>query len=146
MVYRIAVSNAKNRVDAEDIFQDVFISLMKHINKIENETHLKYWLIRTTINSSKKFHLCFWKKRVRLQDSQLDEAYVNNETIIDDEISVLRDEIKKLPEKQKSVIYLYYYEGYSIKEISIILKIAEGTVKSRLSSARKNLKTNLERG
>ncbi len=146
MVYRIAISNAKNKEDAEDIFQEVFISLIKNINRIENETHLKYWLIRTTINFCKNLHLCFWKKRVSLEDTDLDKKYKNNDFSFDTELNIIREKIKSLSDKQKAVIYLYYYEEYSIKEISNILKISEGTVKSRLSSARKNLKMNLERG
>ncbi len=139
MVYRIAICNAKNKEDAEDIFQDVFISLIKNLHKIENEKHLKYWLIRTTINFSKNLHLSFWKKKVLLENKEKGKTY------IDDEVLLLREEIKTLSDKQKSVIYLYYYEGYSIKEISEILNISDGTVKSRLSSARNNLKLKLER-
>ncbi len=145
MVYRIAISNAKNKEDAEDIFQEVFISLINNLNRIENEKHLKYWLIRTTINKTKNLHLCFWKKRVRLDDGILDEAYIKSDDSFNDEINMLRNEIQALSEKQKSVIYLYYYEGYSVKEVSEILKISEGTVKSRLNSARNSLKINLER-
>ncbi len=139
MVYRIAICNAKNKEDAEDIFQEVFISLIKNSHKIENEKHLKYWLIRTTINFSKNLHLSFWKKRVILENKEKEKTY------IDDDVLLLREEIKTLSDKQKSVIYLYYYEGYSIKEISEILNISDGTVKSRLSSARNNLKLKLER-
>ncbi len=146
MVYRIALCNAKNKEDAEDIFQEVFVSLIRSLDKIENENHLKHWLIRTTINKCKNLHLCFWKKRVSLEDTKLEEKYISGSKGFNDEVNELRAEINTLSDKQKSVIYLYYYEGFSVKEIAKILKISEGTVKSRLSSARNNLKINLERG
>ncbi len=153
MVYRIAISHVKHREDAEDIFQEVFISLIKNLGSIENERHLKHWLIRTTINKSKNLHLCFWKKRVyfdldensqKQQNASNDEASAIENNII--EINELRETIKLLSKKQQSVVYLYYYEDYQVKEIAEILGISEGTVKSRLSSARMNLKEALERG
>ncbi len=145
MVYRIAISNTKKKEDAEDIFQEVFVSLIRNMDKIEDERHLKYWLIRTCINFSKNLHLSFWKKRVTFELKDKDDIYNTYESDFDTEIDALRDEIKHLPAKQKAVIYLYYYEEYAIKEIAEILEISEGTVKSRLSNARNNLKINLER-
>ncbi len=145
MVYRIAVSNARKKEDAEDIFQDVFVSLIRNMDKIEDEKHLKYWLIRTCINFSKNLHLSFWRKRVTLESKDKEDIYNTYESDFDTEIDALRNEIKHLTPKHKAVIYLYYYEEYSVKEIAKILEISEGTVKSRLSAARNNLKINLER-
>lgn len=143
LVYRIAISQVKNKQDAEDIFQDVFVSLIKNIHKIENQTHLKHWLIRTTINRAKNHHLCFWKRRVDFHDVTVNEdmSYSQDENTQIDEV---REEIRTLPTKLRSVVYLYYYEEYSVDEIATILRIPSGTVKSRLYNARKILKNKLE--
>lgn len=143
LVYRIAISRVKNKQDAEDIFQDVFVSLIKNISNIENETHLKHWLIRATINRAKNHHLCFWKRKVDFNDVTVyeDTTYLQGENT---QIDVVREEISSLPIKFWSVVYLYYYEEYSIDEITTILEVPSGTVKSRLYNARKILKNKLK--
>ncbi|MFI3227667.1 MAG: sigma-70 family RNA polymerase sigma factor [Clostridia bacterium] len=140
LIYRIALANLKNKADAEDVFQDVFISLIHNENKIKSDTHLKYWLIRTTINKCKNLHLCFWKRNVNL----LDENVSINNTNENEFILEVHEQIGVLPYKLKNIVYLYYFENYDIKEISKLLNIAEGTVKSRLHTARTKLKTNLK--
>lgn len=142
LVYRIAISHVTNKQDAEDIFQDVFISLIKNVNKIEDEMHLKHWLIRTTINRIKNHYSCFWKRHVNFNlaiDTE-ETAYSQEENAQIDEV---REQISSLPIKLKSVVYLHYYEEYSVDEIAAILKIPSGTVKSRLYNARKILKNKL---
>ena len=54
MVYRIALLHMKNQSDAEDVFQDVFLRLVRYAETIEGEEHLKHWLIRVTVNCCKK--------------------------------------------------------------------------------------------
>ncbi len=141
LVYRIAFSHVKSKADSEDIFQDVFISLVKNTHKIENEEHLKHWLIRATINRAKSFYLSFIRKKI----CTLDENYIDTSMNLEDRLTAdaIRNEILALPKKLKSIVYLFYYEGYTISEISQILQIAEGTVKSRLHSARSTLKPKL---
>ncbi len=143
LVYRVAITGVKNKEDAEDIFQEVFISLMKHLNDIENETHLKHWLIRATINRSKNLHLCFWKRKV-----ELSQDYMNSQCgpTYDDDfvIQEVRKEIRALPPKFRSAVYLYYFEEYSVNEIASILRVPIGTIKSRLHTARSILKDKLK--
>ena len=143
LVYRIAITQVKNKEDAEDIFQEVFMSLIKHLSKIKDETHLKHWLIRATINQSKNHHLCFWKRKVELCQENM--ISVNTSTTDDNLlIDQVREEISALPEKLRSVVYLYYYEEYAIAEIAVILELPLGTVKSRLHTARGILKNKLK--
>lgn len=145
LVYRVAITQVKNKEDAEDIFQEVFISLMKNLDKIEDEIHLKHWLIRATINRSKNYHLCFWKRKVDLSQ---DEMNSQNEPNYDDNFIIheVRKEIRGLPPKFRSTVYLYYFEEYSVNEIAEILKLPVGTVKSRLHTARAMLKDKLKEG
>ncbi|MDE6129550.1 MAG: sigma-70 family RNA polymerase sigma factor, partial [Lachnospiraceae bacterium] len=64
MVYRIAVNETGNREDAQDIFQEVFLRLVRYRDRISNEEHLKAWLIRVTINCAKKQKRSFWNRKV----------------------------------------------------------------------------------
>lgn len=140
MVYRIAMAQLKNSADAEDIYQEVFISLIKNIEKIENEQHLKYWLIRTTLNKCKNHFKLFWNKMVdKTNTFEYNQSY-------EIELDEIRELVKSLPIKFKDVVFLHYYEGYNIKEIADILNIKEGTVKSRLFKARNLLKVEIIKG
>lgn len=137
MVYRIAYTRTNNKQDSEDIFQEVYLKLAKRIPNFKNKEHEKAWMIRVTINCSKNFLSSSWnKKTVGLDDNIPFETKESYE---------LYSNIAKLSVKYRTVIYLYYYEGFKINEISKILKTNESTVKTRLSRAKENLK-NIMRG
>lgn len=136
MVYRIAFMMVKNKDDAEDIFQEVFIKLLTGNTKFISEEHRKAWIIKVTKNKC----LDFLKKSCNKNKAELDE---NIKTEEKNNYGVL-DEVNKLPEKYKIVIYLFYYEGYKISEISEILELNESTVKSQLVKARELLKESLK--
>ncbi len=127
-VYKIAVSYCNNRSDAEDIVQNVFIKLLKSKEKFKDDEHVKRWLIRVAINESKNMNTSFWRKRiVPLEDS---EPIINTRDK-SDEKAVLLGAVMKLKEKNRIVVQLYYYEGYSVKEIAKILRIKETTVNKK---------------
>ena len=63
MVYRLAVLNTRNRYEAEDVVQEVFMKLFRHKEGICNEEHLKAWLIRVTVNQCKSLAVTVWNKR-----------------------------------------------------------------------------------
>ena len=136
MVYKHAFLRVGNVCDAEDILSDVFVRLVKNSDKIKNEVHLKAWLIRATINCSNTYY----KRSKRINQvklTEVDTPFYNTEN------GVL-SEVMKLPIHQKTVVYMYYYEGYSVEEIATLCGIAKGTVKSRLARARETLKATLE--
>lgn len=140
MVYRIALTQMKNIHDAQDIFQEVFLRLVKYIDTIEDEEHLKSWLIRVTLNCSKTNLMSGWRKHT--QPLELDEE--QSQILFEmEEQSQLYEQIQKLPKKYRTVLYLFYYEELSIKEICAITQQKETTVKSQLSRARKMLKQQL---
>lgn len=140
-IYRIALNYCKNKYDAEDILQNVFLKLLQADVSFESEEHLKHWLIRVTINLCKDFTSSFWKKRMVSIDDTLKNASCEFST---DEKSDLYETVMQLPQKYRVVIYLYYYEDYSVREIAEILEIKETTVQTRLMRARKKLETNLK--
>lgn len=137
MVYRIAVSQVGNRDDADDIYQDVFLQLVRYVDRLESEEHIKHWLIRTTINRCKSYFLSPWMKKITALPERIPEEAAEESTGV-------FDLVMNLPAKYKSVIYLHYYEGYGVNEIAEILKIRSGTVKTRLFRARKMLEELLE--
>ncbi len=135
MVYRLAVARVKNKYDADDILQEVFLRFIKYKDKVENEEHLKALLIRITINCSKSLLTSGWFKRTEPLSESLS---------VRDEYSDTLDAVLRLPQKYRTVIHLHYYMGYSVEEIAKILKSKPSTVKSQLHRARQKLKIDLK--
>ncbi|MDD2208529.1 MAG: sigma-70 family RNA polymerase sigma factor [Bacilli bacterium] len=143
MVYRIAISMMKSKTNADDIYQDVFYSYFKKLRSFDTEEHKKYWLIKTTINTCKKYWSSSWfKKTIPLDDNFI---YQQNDNFIyqQKEENILQDEIRNLPRKYKIVIHLFYFEDMSVKEISKSLNISEGTIRMQLTRGRRLLKESL---
>ena len=138
MVYRIALTRCGNRENAEDIFQEVFLKLSEKMPIFENKEHEKAWFIRVTINLTKNLHNSAWNKKVSpLEDNIIFETREENDVF---------KVVLNLPQNYKTVIYLMYYEGYKIKEISKIMRKKEGTIKTWAYRARQLLKNELEGG
>ncbi len=147
MVYRLAVSEVKNREDADDIFQEVFIRLVKYIHTLKSEEHVKAWLIRVTINCSKTHFTNYWNKNVGgFSDEQYDRLGHEDSELekIENEDNKIYAIVQGLPEKYRVIIHLFYYEELSIKEISTILDKKESTIKSQLFRGRELLKAKLK--
>lgn len=137
-IYRLAVSITKNKTNAEDIMQEVFVRLIKKKPVFENREHEKAWLLKVTVNCSKKLIYSAWNRHtVDLSEDMKFE---------DEEIKTVYDVVMKLPKKYVEVVHLFYYEDLPVKEISNILNASEGTIKSRLSRAREILRTKMKGG
>ena len=139
MLLRIALNRVKSIPAAEDIVQTVFERLMRRRPIFESREHEKAWLIRTAVN------LCLTDLRAESRHGNLplDE---NVATEFGEDTYEVLDAVQALPTPDRYAVYLYYYEGYGIKDIGHLLKEPEGTVSSRLSRARKKLKALLEGG
>ncbi len=132
MIYRLALIRTKTKENSEDVYQEVFLRLAKKMPDFKSEEHEKAWLIRVTINCSKNL---------------LNSKFFRNTSELKEDIPFETEEkhniyysVQKLPIKYKTIVHLYYYENYKIKEISQILKMKENTVKSYLARAREKLK------
>lgn len=151
MVYRIALNYCKNKYDAEDITQEVFCKLVKTCDAasgkkegvdFNDEEHLKRWLIRVAVNQSHSLFVTPWHKKTKyLEDEAVEEGVYNIE-----EKEELYQMVMNLPKKYRIVIYLYYYEEYSTKEIADILDIKEATVRAQLMRGREALKKKMKEG
>ena len=136
MLLRISYAYMKNFSDAEDITQEVFLKLLDKHPIFESSEQEKAWLIRVAINSSKDRLKSSWFKRTTpLEGDFTDNTKEENEII---------EAVLSLPLKYRSIILLFYYEDYSISQISGIVKLKESTVGSQLSRARKLLKSKLK--
>lgn len=142
MVYRIAFHYFRNREEAEDIAQDVFMKLYSSDFTLEKEDEIKAWLIRVTWNTChSSFRNPFVKKRSDLEQYEWEEIPDRHSSVQDYLTQkVVLDAVLSLPEKYRILTYLYYYEDYSCREIGEILEMKETTVQTRLFRARKKLK------
>ena len=136
MVYRIAMVRVSQSADADDIYQEVFLQLVRHISRLKSREHTKAWLIRCTINFCNSHHRSAWQKRTvgfeeRPDFGQNDLSYEHIE---------LLEAVRHLTPDHQDVIHLFYYEGLSGQEIAAFLDISENTVKSRLRRARIELR------
>ena len=137
MLLRISYQNLLNKSEAEDVVQDTFLQYVKMQKEFKSEEHVKAWLIRITINNCKNRNkLVRLRKEIPIND--LDFAFSEEE-------QSLMSEVFRLDAKYKNVLYLYYYEGYSLKEISSILNRSVSTIGCWLQRGRKKLKVELER-
>lgn len=139
MVYRLAFARMKNRADAEDVYQEVFFKLFRTGPQFESEEHLKAWLIRTTIHTSVNLLRSAWKRYFQQMPDNYDAPDMSSAN--DDRLSDLRNALKRLPEKQRIVIHLYYYEQLSTEDIAKILGEKSTTVRSHMKRGRERLKS-----
>lgn len=136
MVYRIALTHIMDKSSAEDIFQEAFLRLVKNIGRIKDEEHLKFWLIRTTINLSKNAN-----SRLRTTAADTDRAAETGDDFSESDLRII---IGDLPQKFREVMILCCLEGYTADEAARILGKPSGTIKSRLFKARQLLKKEME--
>lgn len=144
MVYRIALFHTRNnKEDASDIFQDVFLALIKKKMHFKSLEHCKAWLIRVTINLCKKNY--YRRKEILLENEELEMAISENNVYkMSGASEVLYEAICRLPQKYKTVIILFYFEEMTCKEISRCTGIKEASVRKRLSRARGELRMFME--
>ena len=134
-VYRLALARTGHKQDAEDVTQNTFLRCAEAIEKglrFESQEHCKAWLFRVAINQSKNLFSSAW---FRHRAALTEEITFSQENYRDSYFAV-----QALPEKYRTVIHLYYYEDYSIKEISQLLGKKENTVKSLLKRGREQLR------
>ena len=133
---RTALAIVGSKSDAEDIVQDTFVKLFEKNPSFASPEHEAAWLIRVTVNLCKnRLRSHWWKKTVPLLDDYPAQTEQQQE---------LMQTILSLPSKYKIVIHLFYYEGYSAKEIAEITEQKEAAVRQQLTRARRMLKNFLE--
>ena len=141
-LYNIAYGYTRNRDDSIDIMQNAYVVLLESNKRFESNEHIKYFLIRVTINESLDLLKSANKKRVIKNN----DVVVNFPETKKEELPYdLSEIVNTLPEKYKTIIILHYYDDMKIKDISNVLKISESAVKKRLERARNLIKEIIER-
>ncbi len=135
MVYRIALNFFRNIDDAEDASQEVMLKLYLREEPFDEPDHARNWLIQVTLNHCRSVWRSPWRQRVSLEELTAAIPFSSHP-----EDGELFQTVMALPEKHRTVLYLFYYEDMSVKEIAQVLKLSETAVTSRLSRARKVLK------
>lgn len=140
-LYRVAFTTLKNNSDAEDVVQEVFLRLLKNDPRFDSPEQQKAWLIRVTINLSRDL-----LRRSSRKDIPLESCAELAQTDGGEPDGGVLPAVLALPEKYRTVIHLFYYEDYTIKEIARILSLSGATVGTRLSRGRAMLRKMLEGG
>ena len=134
-VLRLAFVFVKNRFDAEDIAQDVFVTYLQRAPRFPSEEKKKAWLLTVTANRCRNFLRSWRRKTVPLPEDLSD---------LPPEEGTVLEAMLHLDAKYRSVLHLYYYEGYRLSEIGEILRCSTSTIGSRLARGREKLKQELE--
>lgn len=132
-VFRVAYCQLKNYTEAEDITEEVFLSLYTYNGDFNEDSHAKAWLLRVTMNKCRNL----LKSAYRRLSVPFEEA---TEKFVFAEKNELLDVVMTLKPKLRIPLYMYYYEEYSVKEIAGLLGEKETTITTRLSRGRKKLK------
>lgn len=138
IIYRIAYNYFGNREDAEDIMQEVIIKLLTTDKEFDSGEHIRNWVIRCSVNECHSlFRTAFRRKR-----SEFEDNYATAEDWDEDigDIECVRQALKNTSPKYRIILYLYYYEEYSVKEIADMLGRNESTVQTWLQRGRNQMK------
>lgn len=130
MLYKICLVILCNEQDV----QDTFCRYLEKKPDFRNEDHEKAWLISVATN------ICRDMIRFRVRHPKVSIDEVGNGLVAPEQREILK-ELLELPVKHKTVIYLHYVAGYSVKEIADIMGITESAVKSRLLRGRKQMRS-----
>jgi len=141
----------KDRSMAEDITQEVFLKAFRSLHTFRAESNMKTWLYRIAINESKKYLRSWSFRRIfstfqkeelseRQDDEQVEQTVIGNWTK-----EQITERIMDMSPQYRQVIVLHYYEDLRIKEIAQVMDVSEQVVRAKLSRARKQFKSLLEK-
>lgn len=139
-MYMVALSILRNAEDAEDIVQEALLAAYEKLYTLKDDDKFKSWMMRIVVNQAKMFI----RKNSNIVYMDHVEDFVETYTEEKDEDRNIWELVLSLKSELSTVVILYYEQNYGIREISKIMRIPSGTVKSRLSKARALLKTKLE--
>lgn len=137
MLYHVSKSILKSDADCADAVQEALLKAYEKLHTLKQDEFFKTWITRILIHEC--FKICKKNKKIIPYEEYMENARMWEEG----RYTQLYLAIMELPEELRVLVTLYYLEGFSQKEISEILDIREGTIKSRLSRARRLLKEQL---
>jgi RNA polymerase sigma-70 factor (ECF subfamily) len=144
MVYGIAVTHTQCRADADDVYQDVFLTYHRKRPACRDAEHLKAWLIRTTLNRSRQVASSSWRTRVVALTPENAEQLPARFQFRTELQQAVFWALTQLPETYRTPLFLFYFADLPIAQIAEALEIEPGAVKMRLSRARAMMRDQLQ--
>ena len=151
-IYHLCLKLTRNKEEAEDVMQDVWVKVVRYEDKLESIDHIKGWLTTICMNTFRDRY----RKNVRRNEHVMNQPptldvpildLVPSKTLTPGEIveqndiqSLVRQKVRQLDGIYRSTIEYFYIHQYSLNEIAEVMKVSIGTVKSRLFRARNYLK------
>ena len=135
-LYRTAAAILGDAYEAQDAVQDAFLAWMEKRPNCPDGARERAWLLKVTVNGCKSRLRSPWRRRTGSLTESVPTASPEEDSLM--------ETMQALPVKDRVVLHLHYYEGYQTAEIARMLGCREGTVRSRLSRARKKLKALLD--
>lgn len=140
MVYGLALARTNSPADADDVFQEVFLACFRSGKAFRDEEHRKAWLLRTTVNISRRFTASTWRRKTVPLSEREDIPVPFREP----EENLVWEAVQSLEEAYRLPIYLFYFQELSTQEIGKVLHLRPGTVRMRLSRGREKLREKLK--
>jgi RNA polymerase sigma-70 factor (ECF subfamily) len=140
-VYGIALTQLKNKHEADDVFQEVFLLYYLKKPVFDDENAKRAWLIRTALNKCRQYNLGKWNSNTDKTFEPPEDRTADFESSYDSEIF---EAVRELPEGLREPLYLHCFLGLSVNETASILGIKASTASMRLSKAKKILRSKTE--
>lgn len=140
MVYGLALARTGSRTDADDVFQEVFLAYYQSAKVFRDEEHRKAWLLRTTVNQSRRVTASSWRRKTVPLSEREDTPVQFREP----EENRVWEALQALAEDYRLPIYLFYFQELPTQEIAKILAIRPGAVRMRLTRGREQLREKLK--
>lgn len=145
-VFRLAYGYLRNKADAEDVVQNVFMKLYRAMcaddPMCKDDERVKRWVVRVTVNECTSLYRAL-RRRPESIDDYIETLAAPDVPDSGEQADLAKDLAKKvlrLPARYRDVVYLYYYEGYSTREVAEALGVPEATARTRLARGRRRLK------
>ena len=129
-MFLLAVSIVKNYHDAEDAVAETMLRAYEKIHTLDDKEYFKFWIMQILVNNAR---MILRKNKRVVCTEEMDRYMLGNSECISD----VWETVLALEDELRTIVVLYYYQGFKISEIANVLDLPEGTIKSRLSRARK---------
>lgn len=132
-MYKVAKAILKNDDDVADAMQETALACWEKIHTLKKAEYFKTWMIKILINQCNAIY--------RQNQRVISDEYTQEAADVENEYANIewKEFLKHLEEKYRTVVILYYVEGFKVREVAQLLEISEGTVKSRMAAARKKM-------
>ncbi|MDR1393654.1 MAG: sigma-70 family RNA polymerase sigma factor [Bifidobacteriaceae bacterium] len=144
LVYGLAVTHTPSRVDADDVYQNVFLTYHRKQPACHDEEHIKAWLIRTTLNCARQVTASPWRSRLVPLEGDPAAATPDRFEFRTEQQQDILAALNKLSDIYRTVLHLFYFEDMPVRQIADLLDIDPATVKMRLSRGRGMMRQQLQ--